>query len=243
MLIMVALTFPRMVRASGVFGPIRRVSAGNVGGRSQCDSWDPGRLRRRDRDGRAGCGGWRGYANGPRDANGAPPSMSRRGPTRPRRAGAAGCPASWRSATVRPVWKQQLKSRLPGFPVARVSPAFREFPPGRTSALAVTEFVLWAGELAQGFPASNFKIFPGYPRNPQESPCYPPGKVTVHRGFHRAGPQAVLAGSRARSGAWAGSWSGRELRGPGPGARRARSWPGGGIGAGMPYAATRPLHV
>jgi hypothetical protein len=57
------------------------------------------------------------------------------------------------------VWKQQLKSRLPGFPVARVSPAFREFPPGRTSALAVNEFVLLAGELAQGFPASNFKIF------------------------------------------------------------------------------------
>jgi hypothetical protein len=58
-----------------------------------------------------------------------------------------------------PIWKQQLKSRLPGLPVTRVSPAFREFPPGRTSALAVNEFVLRSGELAQGFMARNFKIF------------------------------------------------------------------------------------
>jgi len=141
--------------------------------------------------------------------------MSRRGPTRPRRTGAAGCPASWRSATVRPVRKQQLKSRLPGFPVVRVSPAFREFPPGRTSALAVTEFVLWAGELAQGFPASNFKIFPGYPRNPQESACYPPGKVTVHRGstgWSTGRPHGQPTGRGAC------------LSGPGPGACRSRSW-------------------
>jgi hypothetical protein len=61
-------------------------------------------------------------------------------------------PTTWRG-------KQQLKSRLPGFPVARVSPAFREFPPGRSSALAMNEFVLRLGELAQGFLASNFKIF------------------------------------------------------------------------------------
>ncbi len=57
-----------------------------------------------------------------------------------------------------PIWKQQLKSRSPGFPVTRVSPASREFPPGRTSALAVNEFVLRSGELAQGFLARNFKI-------------------------------------------------------------------------------------
>ena len=57
------------------------------------------------------------YANGGPFAyvNGAPPSMSRRGPTWPRRTGAAGCPASWRSATVRPVWRQQLKSGCPAF--------------------------------------------------------------------------------------------------------------------------------
>ena len=244
---------------SARFGSVR---AGNVGGRSQCDSWDPGR-----------CGGGPGWTRRvrwvarsrmvPANANGAPPSMSRRGPTRPRRAGAAGCPASWRSATVRPVWKQQLESRLPGFPVARVSPAFREFPPGTTSALAVTEFVLSAGELAQGFPASNFKIFPGYPRNPQESACYPPGKVTVHRGFHRVvhRPSSRAAGGRGWAvlvraglggpgpGGAGRSWSGRGWAVPvrdaaGPGARRARSWPGGpGVGAGMPRAATRPLHV
>ena len=46
---------------------------------------------------------------------------------------------------------------------ARVSPASREFPPGRASALAVNEFVLWPGELAQEFCADDFKIFMSYP--------------------------------------------------------------------------------
>ena len=115
--------------------------------------------------------------------------------------------------------------RLPGFPVARVSPAFREFPPGRASALAMTEFVLWPGELAQGFPAGNFKIFPGYLRNPQESACYPPGKVAVHRGFHRLVHRLAVAGGRR----------GESLGGPGPGAPGVRSWPGGGgMRAGIP---------
>lgn len=72
----------------------------------------------------------------------------------------AGCPASWSAATHRLAWKQPLKSRLPGFPVARVSPASREFPPGRTSALAMNEFVLRSGGRAQGFLARNFKILP-----------------------------------------------------------------------------------
>jgi len=57
-------------------------------------------------------------------------------------------------------WKQQLKPRLPGFPIARVSPAFRGFPPRTTSVLAVNEFVLRSGESAQDFLARNFKIFP-----------------------------------------------------------------------------------
>ena len=85
--------------------------------------------------------------------------MSRRGPTLASSRWVAGYPASWLSAATRLAWKQQLKSRLPGFPVARVSPASREFPPGRTSALAVNEFVLRLGELAQGFLARNLKIF------------------------------------------------------------------------------------
>ena len=93
------------------------------------------------------------------DANGAPPSMSRRGPTWSRW---AGLPVARHPGPVRPTaWhgKQPLKCRLPGLPVARVSPASREFPPGRTSALAMNEFLLPPGELAQGFLASYFKIF------------------------------------------------------------------------------------
>jgi hypothetical protein len=99
-----------------------------------------------------------GHPNGG-DANGAPPSMSRRGPTWPRW---AGLPVARHPGPVRPTaWhgKQPLKCRLPGLPVARVSPASREFPPGRTSALAINEFLLPPGELAQGFLASYFKIF------------------------------------------------------------------------------------
>jgi hypothetical protein len=99
------------------------------------------------------------HGGGGGDANGAPPSMSRRGPTWPRW---AGLPVARHPGPVRPTaWhgKQPLKCRLPGLPVARVSPASREFPPGRTSALAMNEFVLPPGELAQGFLASYFKIF------------------------------------------------------------------------------------
>lgn len=147
----------------------------------------------------------------------------------------AGHPASWRSAADRPEWKEQLKPRLPGFPVARVSPAFREFPPGRTSALAVNEFVLWAGELAQGFPASNFKIFPAIGE--------------IHK------KARVIPRERWLSTALSTDWStATSLRGGRPGAgpgqhprpvqgaeRRVRSRPcSGGIWAGMPHTQQGP---
>jgi hypothetical protein len=137
-------------------------------------------------------------------------------------------PTTWRG-------KQQLKSRLPGFPVARVSPASREFPPGRSSALAVNEFVLRLGERAQGFPASNFKIF------------------LVIREIHKKA--RVIPRERRLSTTLSTAWStgrslGRLARNEGrigqdPGARcehpavRCRSGDGG-IWEGMPYTQRGP---
>jgi len=62
-------------------------------------------------------------------------------------------------AASRLAWEAATEIPVARVPVARVSPAFREFPPGRTSALAVNEFLLLLAELAQEFAGRNFKIF------------------------------------------------------------------------------------
>jgi hypothetical protein len=110
----------------------------------------------------------------------------------------AGCPAPWCSAAYRPAWKQQLKSRLPGLPVARVSPASREFPPGRTSALAVNEFLLRSVELAQGFPARNFKIFPELGEIHKKARVIPRERQLFHCAIHSLVHRRRTAGRAAR---------------------------------------------
>jgi len=71
----------------------------------------------------------------------------------------AGHPASWRFAADRLAWEVATEipvarlSRRPGFPGVPGVSSRNDF------RLSDDKFVLRPGELAQGFPASNFKIF------------------------------------------------------------------------------------
>jgi hypothetical protein len=199
-----------------------------LGGRPRdrgAERWPPGGAaggRPRDPGRAAGVAGMARRGGG--DKNEAPPSMSWRGPIRLRR---TGTPVTRLPGALPPTaWhrKQQLKSRLPGLPVARVSPASQEFPPGRTSTLAVTNLYSGRGNWRKGFRPAISRFFPLSEKSTSKH-VLSPGKGGCPPRYPQRGPQAgAQAGSTPGLRGWgtgrgdpACAGGGVPRSGPGPG--------------------------